>query len=318
MEGSHAVRIAPASAERERLAKDWVLGLVDRTPLPELADLPLRRLATETPALIAAIFAALAAPEPDPELDLAAADRARDVGLSRLRSGTGAPVRIGRDLGELQAVIVGHVGGELGRDSPALAPAAARLAGIFGSIQGGLAAELVGELRSEPEDDPVTGLPGSARLDRRLATLLAEQRRYGYPFSLALIDVDGLARINDAYGREAGDRMLRAVTAILRRQLRDADGAYRLEDDELAIVAPHTDTEGLAAMARRVAGLISSSQLPEGPRIAIAAGVVGCPADGLNGERLLESAAEATYAAKASGAAVARSATDEVGFMQDP
>ena len=60
-------------------------------------------------------------------------------------------------------------------------------------------------------------------------------------------------------------------------------------------------------MATRIANLIADSQTADGPRIAIAAGVVGCPADGLGAERLLESATEADYAAKASGAAVARS-----------
>ena len=60
-------------------------------------------------------------------------------------------------------------------------------------------------------------------------------------------------------------------------------------------------------MATRIAGLIAGSQAADGPRIAIAAGVVDCPGDGLSAERLLESAAEATYAAKAAGAPVARS-----------
>jgi len=175
-------------------------------------------------------------------------------------------------------------------------------------------AETAGRMRMDPH---VGRGAESEELDRCLGTLLAEQRRYGHPFSLALVDIDGLARINDAYGREAGDRMLAAVAAILRRELRDVDFVFRVEDDEFAVIAPHTDADRLVPMATRVANLIASSQAPEGPRIAIAAGVVGCPADGLAAERLLESATEAIYAAKASGAAVARSPNGAETVLQD-
>ena len=111
--------------------------------------------------------------------------------------------------------------------------------------------------------------------------------------------------------------MLAAVSGVLRRQLRDVDQAFRLEEDEFAILAPHTDAAGLVPMASRIAGVVASSQSDDGPRIAIAAGVVSCPTDGDSAERLLESAAEATYAAKASGAAVGRSAAGSESGVQD-
>jgi diguanylate cyclase (GGDEF)-like protein len=177
---------------------------------------------------------------------------------------------------------------------------------------GGEAEDVAGVVRTPGgEAEDVAGLESC------LTSLLAEQRRYGHPFSLALVDVDGLARINDAYGREAGDRMIAAVGAILKRELREVDFVFRLEDDEFAVMAPHTDPEHLVPMATRVANLIASSQSPDGPRIAIAAGVVGCPGDGLSAERLLESATEAIYAAKAAGAAVARSPDGSETVLQD-
>ena len=54
---------------------------------------------------------------------------------------------------------------------------------------------------AEEVADPITGLPGPAQLDHFLAMLLAEQRRYGHPFAFALVDIDGLARTNETYGR---------------------------------------------------------------------------------------------------------------------
>ncbi len=289
--------------------------MVERTPLPEVGDLPVSRIAAEGPPLIDAILEALSDPE---AAELAPPARARAGRLARLRAGPGAAEQIPRDLAALQGLIVEL----LRREQPERVPgdfvrAIERLAELFGSIQGEIARELVAG-RSAAAADRVTGLAGPAQLDEWLRILLAEQRRYGHGFSLALVDVDGLGRINEAYGREAGDRMLAAVAGILRRQLRDVDQAFRLEEDEFAIVAPHTDPDTLAAMATRIASVISGAQSASGPRIAIAAGVVDCPADGLNAERLLESATEATYAAKAAGAPVARSPQGADGVLQDP
>jgi diguanylate cyclase (GGDEF)-like protein len=224
--------------------------------------------------------------------------------------------RIGAEAPALIATIVGALS-DPARGPAELARAAGDLESLFSekTIAAPAARRETPRQRMEPQTR--TGQGGSGELDRCLAALLAEQRRYGHPFSLALVDVDGLARINDAYGRDAGDRMLSAVEGVLRRELRDVDHVFRVEDDEFAVIAPHTDAERLAPMATRVANLIASSQAPEGPRIAIAAGVVGCPDDGLGADRLLESATEAVYAAKASGAAVARSPNGSEGVLQD-
>ena len=162
------------------------------------------------------------------------------------------------------------------------------------------------------------GLPGPEELDRCLADLIAEHRRYGHRFSLALVDVDGLRRINDAYGRRAGDLVLAGIGGVLRLELREVDRVFRVEEDEFAVVAPHTEAARLVPMARRVASLVAGSQTEAGPRIAIAAGVVGCPADGLAADRLLENATEAIHAAKASGVPVAaRGSNGSDAVLQD-
>ena len=238
-----AVSVALPSAAREQLAKDWVARIVDRTPLTELGALPLRELADEAPQLIATICAALAGSGPARELN--ETERAHVAKLATLRPGPDGPTRVSEDLAELQALLVRVIETSLGaRAGGELARAAARLAEVFGSIHGAVAGELVATL-AEDVADPVTGLPGPAQLDHFLAMLLAEQRRYGHPFALALVDIDGLARTNETYGRAAGDRMLIAVAAVLRRQLRAVDRVFRLEEDEFAVVAPHTVADGL-------------------------------------------------------------------------
>ena len=96
--------------------------------------------------------------------------------------------------------------------------------------------------------------------------------------------------------------MLAAVAGVLRRQLRDVDQAFRLEEDEFAILAPHTEATGLVPMATRIAELVASSQSDDGPADRDRRRGRHVPrATATSAERLLESAAEATYAAKAAG-----------------
>lgn len=290
--------------------------MIERTPLSDVGELPLPLITSEAPALVEAILESLARPgtDEDPELLGAAAS------FAALREGEGAAARIPRDLAALQAVLIEALRASPEREPGDFARAVSRLAELFGAIQGTIAGTLAGEGTAPVSgEDPLTGLPDSRHFDQWLRVLLAEQRRYGHPFALALIDVDGLSKVNDAYGREGGDRMLNAVAGVLRRQVREVDLIFRLEEDEFAILAPHTQSDRLVELANRVAALIARSQVQDGPRIAIATGIVDCPADGLNAERLLESAAEATYAAKASGTTVGRSANvTSPSALQDP
>lgn len=310
-------QIARSQQERERLAKEWLLRLIERTPLPQVGELPVEWIIAEAPPLIAEIVGALGADAIEAPEELAAARRRRAAMLTRLRVGPGAPEQISRDLAALQALLVESLQRELPDRTPqGFVFAVERLAEVFGDIQGALATTLVDEHAGEGSADPLTGLPGPAQLEQWMRILLAGHGRYGHGFALAVIDVDGLARINDAYGREAGDRLVRAIAAVIRGQVRSADPTFRLEEDEFAVLAPHTGVAGLVAMARRAAALIESSQAPDGPRIAIAAGVVACPADGNSVEQLLEAAAEATYAAKAAGEPVATS-PGSAGLLQD-
>ncbi|MFI5123003.1 MAG: diguanylate cyclase domain-containing protein, partial [Vicinamibacteria bacterium] len=207
MDSSPAGQILPSQAQREQLAKDWLLRMIDRTPLAAVGELPIPWLTAEAPPLIDSILENLAAPEPTTELP--EADRARAGRLARMRKGPSAPEQIPLDLAALQGLLVQELRRELPEREPGdYARAVERLANVFGSIQGAVATQLVAEGSAGAGDDPVTGLHGPAQLDEWLGILLAEQRRYGHGFGLALVDVDGRGRINDAYGHDAGDRML--------------------------------------------------------------------------------------------------------------
>jgi diguanylate cyclase (GGDEF)-like protein len=294
--------------DREELAKAWLLRLIERTSLRDVGELSVSWIATEAPPLIAEILSGLGDPEAAQNGDMEAAERQRMAKVARLREGPTAPELIPRDLATLQALLIESLRRDVPEAEPGdFAAAVSRLAETFGTIQGAVTRDLVERRSGGAGNDPLTGLPGASALDEWLRILLAEQRRYEHPFALALVDIDGLSKINDAYGDEAGDGILTAVAGVIGRQLDAVDQAFRVGDDEFCVLAPHQDSAKFVPTATKLADLIANSQLDEGPRLAVAIGIASCPQDGDSPEALVEAAEQASYAAKAAGEPVATS-----------
>jgi diguanylate cyclase (GGDEF)-like protein len=295
-------------SDREELAKAWLLRMIERTELRDVGELSVSWIAKEAPPLIADILTGLGDPEASQNGDLTGAEAERLAKVARLRDGPTAPDLIPRDLATLQTLLIESLRRDVPEAEPGdFAAAVSRLAETFGTIQGAVTRDLVDRRSGGANHDPLTGLPGTSHLDEWLRILLAEHERYEHPFALALIDIDGLSKINEAYGDEAGDGMLTAVAGVISRQLDAVDQAFRVGDDEFCVLAPHQDTAQLVPMAANLAELIANSQLDEGPRLAVAIGIASCPQDGDSAEKLVEAAEQASYAAKAAGEPVATS-----------
>ena len=302
VEGWHGAQDPRSASEREELAKEWLLRLIERTPLSELGELPIAWIVSEAPSLIAEILGRLGVDDPAAAPGAAGTRLAESLG--RLRPGPAGADEIPRDLAMLHSLLIETLDtGAIPRRRTGDFPRAAeRLATVFGEIQGAVNRSLIEQREPAAASEAQAAEP---RLQEWMQALLAEQERYGSGFGFAIVDVDGLSRINDAYGHESGDRLVGAVGDVIKKQIRSTDHAFRFDDDEFAVLAPHSDVPGLLSMAERIAQLIESSQVEDGPRIAVAIGVVACPADGDTEEGLVESATAATYAAKAAGRAVA-------------
>jgi diguanylate cyclase (GGDEF)-like protein len=300
----------PASVEGphrapEELAKAWLLQVIDRTPLTEVGEVELDLLTSEASPLIAEILSGVASTSPS-EAELPASWQRRAREPSRMRRGESAPAEIPRDLAALQSVLIESLRRDIPeREAGDFARSVGRLAEIFGAIQGAVTDSIARQRAGDPRRDELTQLPGSAELHEWLQILLAEYRRYGHPFTVALVDIEGLVHINDAYGREAGDRIVAAVGTVIRNQIRTVDRAFRLSDDEFSVLAPHERAERARSMAERLTRVIETSQAADGPRIAITVGVSSCPDNGDEVRGLLAAAEQATYAAKAAGQPVA-------------
>jgi diguanylate cyclase (GGDEF)-like protein len=146
--------------------------------------------------------------------------------------------------------------------------------------------------------------------------LLGVQRRYGHPFALLLIDIDGLKRINDAYGQAAGDRTLVDVATALGETIRDVDTPIRMSDDEFCVLLPQQTATRARTLAERVAVAIEAIEGPASQALGVAVGVVSCPQHATEVDRLLEMADSAMYRAKAAGERVA--VGEEPGSEDEP
>jgi diguanylate cyclase (GGDEF)-like protein len=315
--GDSTSHISRVQGAREDLAKAWLVELVERTPLDELGGIGVEWLAREAPPLIAAILSALSEPGRASERALQPTELRRAAELRQLRTGDAAPASLPRDLAALQSLLIEALRREIPeRETGEFARTVERLAEVFGTLQGAIAEDLVRERSGDAARDSATGLPGAAELYEWMRIVLAGERRYGNPFTLMLIDVDGLGLIADAYGAQAGERMLRAVTDVVANQIRAVDRAFRLADDQLCVLLPQQGPLPTLALADRLASIVEESQGIDGPRVAVSIGIASCPEHGNSAEVLLAAAEEANFSAKAAGERVAV-ASAERGVVSD-
>ena len=101
--------------------------------------------------------------------------------------------------------------------------------------------------------DSLTGLANRRAFDEALTVEIARAERDGEPMSVALVDLDGLKRVNDRFGHLAGDRVLAEVARALERSVRTGDRCFRWGGDEFAVVLPHTDRAAGAYVMGRAA-----------------------------------------------------------------
>lgn len=153
--------------------------------------------------------------------------------------------------------------------------------------------------------DTLTGLKNRRAFDTRLHEELQRAERYGRSLSLLMMDIDHFKQVNDSFGHQAGDSVLRTIATKITEIIRPADHAYRYGGEEFAIIAPETTIEGAHSLAERIRSVIENTSFPipcnEDISITISIGISAFPNDTDTQESLIRWADTALYEAKGSG-----------------
>ena len=154
------------------------------------------------------------------------------------------------------------------------------------------------------ETDDLTGLFNTRGFAIAANRLFGQAVRYERPASVLMIDSDNLKGVNDAYGHDAGNRLLRHLAQAIQAELRATDVPARYGGDEFIVLLPETPPKGALDVAERIRSAISAAPLPlEGRMVTctVSVGVASFPDDGRSLDALAGRADRALYNAKKSG-----------------
>lgn len=174
---------------------------------------------------------------------------------------------------------------------------------VFGDDSASKAAsERIRELEELALLDPLTGLGNRRFLERELDTYIYEWSRHETTFGALFVDIDRFKSVNDVFGHEVGDDVLKMVARTITHGLRAGDIVARYGGEEFVVLA-RTEPHGLLTVAERLRGLIEASGLVVARHsIGVTVSVGGAlVAAGDDGDTLLRRADMSLYAAKEAG-----------------
>jgi diguanylate cyclase (GGDEF)-like protein len=151
--------------------------------------------------------------------------------------------------------------------------------------------------------DALTGVYNRRYIDRRLVEEVARARRQGYRLSCLYIDVDHFKQVNDTYGHQAGDDVLREVASRIKAELRMSDALGRFGGEEFVVLLIDADVESASVVAQRIRASVANQLflLGEGQGLAVTVSIGVAALDESERELAIEDAAQ-ELVAQADGA----------------
>jgi diguanylate cyclase (GGDEF)-like protein len=167
----------------------------------------------------------------------------------------------------------------------------------------------IATLEAETITDPLMEIYNRRHFERRLEEEFARARRYGFPLSLLLLDIDHFKKVNDEHGHPAGDLVLKGIGEILRSTVRNVDVPARYGGEEVTVLLPHTPDADASILAERIRRAIADHPFrvdtTAGPgiplRCTVSIGVAAMTRECVNAGQLLRMADTAMYRAKQDG-----------------
>jgi len=185
--------------------------------------------------------------------------------------------------------------------------------GVFVFLVGQLALHTMSDvkkialLQQESITDGLTGIKNRRYFEGRLHEEVAHSTRYKLPLSLILLDVDHFKNINDTYGHKAGDEVLKNLSALIAKMVRNSDVVARYGGEEIAIIAPSTPKHEAELLAERLRNAVEKTTIAvidatqEVIQVTVSAGVSTLGHVVTDRDALVEEADQALYLAKSQG-----------------
>lgn len=161
----------------------------------------------------------------------------------------------------------------------------------------GLLHTRIGQLRSDAHTDPLTGLSNRRGTEVALELLQHE----AVPFSILAIDIDHFKRVNDTWGHDTGDQVLKSLAELMRHCTRRDDYLCRMGGEEFIIILPNANLTVATDLAERLRRQVAATELPEVGHISISIGLAEWPLHAEEPAQVLKYADKALYRAKENG-----------------
>jgi two-component system, cell cycle response regulator len=161
------------------------------------------------------------------------------------------------------------------------------------------------QLEEAARTDPLTELPNRRAIEEWASKQLRGAARHGYPLWVVLGDIDSFKAINDTFGHDAGDAVLKSFSDVLKKNTRASDCCGRLGGDEFLIVITHVEAENIEMTVNRFREQFAAFSFPfqgKSVRVTASFGVAGFPSNDLKEfNALVRKADEMLYDAKRAG-----------------
>ncbi|MFP3159419.1 MAG: diguanylate cyclase [Hydrogenobaculum sp.] len=160
--------------------------------------------------------------------------------------------------------------------------------------------ELSELLLKQSIEDPLTGIYNRRYLEEKLEEYMNLAQRHNRPLSLIMFDIDFFKHINDSFGHDLGDKVLKAISKLVSENIRNTDIFARYGGEEFVIIAPETTKEDAKTLAEKLRVSIENLHFEEEIHITCSFGVVSLEKHDTK-ETLLKRADDALYEAKRTG-----------------
>ena len=177
------------------------------------------------------------------------------------------------------------------------------------SLQTTIDAKRISKLEHENIMDDLIGIHNFKYSNKRLIEEVERAKRYGHNLSIMLVDIDHFHVVNDTYGQQTGDEVLRQVGKLISKMIRDTDVVARFESKEILVITPHTPIAAILRLAERLGEAVTKlKMIPADEKnnensfeVSISGGVAGIDEDIASAKLLVDKADDSLYEAKDTG-----------------